>query len=98
MPFFLSGTIQPDPGEEHGVQREFKPKENPTLILTGLNASVMVAVPPVLGVCVFLKTHVGTALVVQWLILCAPNAGGPGSIPGQGARCHTPQLRPSAAK
>ena len=86
MPFFLSGAIQPDPGEEHGVQREFKPKENPTLILTGLNASVMVAVPPVLGVCVFLKTHVGTALVVQWLILCAPNAGGPGSIPGQGAR------------
>ena len=98
MPFFLSGAIQPDPGEEHGVQREFKPKENPTLILTGLNASVMVAVPPVLGVCVFLKTHVGTALVVQWLILCAPNAGGPGSIPGQGARCHMPQLRPSTAK
>ena len=26
--------------------------------------------------------------VVQWLRLCAPNAGGPGSIPGQGTRSH----------
>ena len=48
--------------EEHRVQREFKPKERPTFIL-----SAMVAVPPVLGVCMFLKTHVGTSLVVQWL-------------------------------
>ena len=29
----------------------------------------------------------GTSLVVQWVRLCAPNAGGPGSIPGQGSRC-----------
>ena len=29
-----------------------------------------------------------TSLVVQWLRLCAPNAGGPGSIPGQGTRSH----------
>ena len=28
----------------------------------------------------------GTALVVQWLILCAPNAGDQGSISGQGTR------------
>ena len=28
----------------------------------------------------------GTFLVVQWLRLQAPNAGGPGSIPGQGTR------------
>ncbi|TEA37693.1 hypothetical protein DBR06_SOUSAS9210008, partial [Sousa chinensis] len=28
------------------------------------------------------------SLVVQWLRLCAPNAGGPGSIPGQGTRSH----------
>ena len=27
-----------------------------------------------------------TALVVQWLRLCAPNAGGPGLTPGQGTR------------
>ena len=26
----------------------------------------------------------GTSLVVQWVRLCAPNAGGPGSIPGLG--------------
>ena len=30
----------------------------------------------------------GTSLVAQWLRLYAPNAGGPGSIPGQGTRSH----------
>lgn len=29
----------------------------------------------------------------QWLRLRAPSAGGPGLIPGQETRCHTPQLR-----
>ena len=37
----------------------------------------------------------GTSLVVQWLRLCAPNAGGPGSIPGHGTRSHMPQLKRS---
>ena len=47
----------------------------------------------------------GTSLVVQWLRLCAPSAGGLGLIPGQGIRAHMPQLRvcmlqgrPSTAK
>ena len=31
--------------------------------------------------------------MVQWLRLCAPNAGIPGSIPGQGPRSHKPQLK-----
>ena len=31
----------------------------------------------------------GTCLMVQWLRLCTPNAGGLGSIPGQGTRSHT---------
>ena len=31
--------------------------------------------------------------MVQWLRLCAPNAGGPGSIPGQGPGSHMPQPR-----
>ena len=35
----------------------------------------------------------GTSLVVQWLRLHAPNAGGPGSIPGQGTRSRIPQLK-----
>ena len=35
----------------------------------------------------------GTSLVVQWLRLRAPNAGGPGLTPGQGTRSHMPQLR-----
>ena len=34
-----------------------------------------------------------TSLVVQWLRLCAPNAGGLGSIPGERTRSHVPQLR-----
>ena len=32
-------------------------------------------------------------LVVQWLRLCAPNAGGPGVIPGHGTRPHMPHRR-----
>ena len=41
-----------------------------------------------------LKTHKsGTSLVVQWLGLSAPNAEGPGSVPGQETRSHMPQLR-----
>ncbi|TEA33197.1 hypothetical protein DBR06_SOUSAS8010046, partial [Sousa chinensis] len=39
------------------------------------------------------RTLQGTSLVVQWLRLCAPNARGPGSIPGQGTRTHMPQLK-----
>ena len=35
----------------------------------------------------------GNSLVVQWLGLRAPNAGGLGSIPGQGTRSPMPQLR-----
>ena len=35
----------------------------------------------------------GTSLVVQWLRLHAPNAGGMGSIPGQGTRSHMLPLR-----
>ena len=30
----------------------------------------------------------GTSPVAQWLRLCTPNAGGLGSIPGQGTRSH----------
>ncbi|TEA32556.1 hypothetical protein DBR06_SOUSAS4910043, partial [Sousa chinensis] len=33
------------------------------------------------------------SLVVQWLRLRAPKAGGPGSIPGQGTRAYMLQLR-----
>ena len=32
--------------------------------------------------------HLGTSLVAHWLRLHAPNAGGPGLIPGQGTRSH----------
>ena len=39
------------------------------------------------------KTLFGTFLVVQWLRLHTPGAGGPGSISGQGTRSHMLQLR-----
>ena len=35
----------------------------------------------------------GSSLLVQWLRLHAPHAGGLGLIPDQGARSHMPQLR-----
>ena len=35
----------------------------------------------------------GTSLVVQWLELCAPSAGGLGLILNQGTGSHTSQLR-----
>ena len=34
-----------------------------------------------------------TPLAIQWLRLRAPSAGGQGLNPGQGTRCHMPQLR-----
>ena len=34
-----------------------------------------------------------TSLVFQWLRHWAPNAGGPGSIPGEGTRSRMPQLK-----
>ena len=46
-----------------------------------------------------IKSIQRTFLVVQWLRLYAPNAGGLGSIPGQGIKFHTqlkvcmPQLK-----
>ena len=42
------------------------------------------------------KASGGTSLVVQWLRLCAPNAGGLGSIPGRGTRPYMPQLKDAA--
>ena len=39
------------------------------------------------------EREAGTSLVAQWLRLRAPNAGGLGSIPGQGTRAHVPQLK-----
>ena len=46
-----------------------------------------------------------TSLVAHWIRLHVPNAGGLGSIPGQGTRFHIPRLKtwltalkPSAAK
>ena len=42
---------------------------------------------------IILAKNIGTSLVVQWLRLQGPNAGGPGSIPGEGTRSHTSRLK-----
>ena len=39
------------------------------------------------------KQRRGTSLVSQWLRLCAPHTGVPGSIPGKGTRSHVVQLK-----
>ena len=41
----------------------------------------------ILFLLIFFKGSWGTSLVVQSIRLHTPNAGGPGSIPGQGTRC-----------
>ena len=45
----------------------------------------------------FKMMKVGTSLVAQWIGLCAPNAGSPGSIPGQGSHVHAATRSPPAA-
>ena len=40
-----------------------------------------------------LNPNLRTSLVVQWLRICTPNAGGLGSIPGRGTRSRMSQLR-----
>ena len=41
---------------------------------------------------------IGTSPVVKWLRLCAPNAGGLGSITSRGTRSHMLPLRPGTVK
>ena len=42
-----------------------------------------------------IKDITGTSLVVQWLRLHAPNAGGPGSIPGRGTKVPHTTTKPA---
>ena len=44
------------------------------------------------------NSHPGTSLGVCLLRLCTANAGGPGSIPGQGTGSHMLQLRTRTVK
>ena len=46
----------------------------------------------ILDIFILKITVVRISLVVQWLRLCSPNAGGPGLILGQGTRSHMLQL------
>ena len=83
----LGGKIQPTGGNSHikqGVGDINTPPFNLLSVPPLANPNRKLEVTQALG---------GTSLVVQWLRLQAPNAGGPGSIPGQGTRSHMPQLR-----
>ena len=44
------------------------------------------------------QIKIGTSLTAQWLRLYPSKAGKLGSIPGQGARSHMPQLKDPATK
>ena len=48
--------------------------------------------------CRSLRRAAEISLMVPWLRPRDPDAGGPGSIPGQGTRSHMPRLRPAALK
>ena len=58
----------------------------------------MVNINPTISIITLNGNSLGTSLVVQWLRLCAPNAGGLGLSPGQGTRSHMPQLRVGTLK
>ena len=45
-----------------------------------------------------IKKKIGTSLEVQWLRLCTPNTGSPGSIPGQVTRFRMTQAWPKKRK
>ena len=68
------------------------------VLTTGLPGTSPASIFTCLLMCLYLSVFSplikvsGTSLVVQWLGLCAPGAGGPGSIPGQGSRSHVLQL------
>ena len=88
----MGGKIQPTGGNSHikqGVGDINTPPFNLLSVPPLANPNRKLEVTQALG---------GTSLVVQWLRLQAPNAGGPGSIPGQGSRPYMPQLRLSTAK
>ena len=79
-------------GEELGDLLTYSPvkllkimKKNPTIIKTTRNSPKG---KQQMKKYLFKKIYEGTSLVAQWLRLQAPNAGGPGSIPGQGTRSH----------
>ena len=54
-------------------------------------AFIVLAIPSKIG-------NSGTSLVIQWLRIRVPNAGGSGSIPGQGTTSHMLQLTSHCSK
>ena len=68
------------PSCQHG-RRPVHPWPSPSTLASWVNPPGLMA----------LNIHCRNSLVVQWLRLCAPNAGGLGSILGQGTRSHTLQ-------
>ena len=68
-------------------QEPTPPPQSPCPLLCGAGASLKILMSPGIKRYCF-----GTSLVARWLRLHAPNAGGLGSIPGQGIGSHMLQL------
>ena len=59
-----------------------------TLLITEMQIKAIMRYHLTLVRIAVIKKSTGTSLVAQWIRFHAPNAGGPGSIPGQGTRSH----------
>ena len=80
--------IQPSITRRHGGCQQLEPNRLGTPSLAGQPDSGSF---PHTGLC--MRRPCPSALVVQWLRPCPPNAGGLGLISSQGTSSHMPQLR-----
>ena len=85
-PEHLPSLSLPPPPPMHGIR------------LHPLNLSLHLGLPNLHTLKKESRLESGASLVVQWLRLQAPNAGGLSLIPGQRTRSHLLQLRSSTAK
>ena len=87
----MGPTLISPPLPQHELETHLSPQR---CWLGGLRRMVILVGVYLTSVVQCLKhLRIGPSLVVHWLRHCSPNAGGPGSIPGQGTRFHKLQLR-----
>ena len=93
----------PDIGVIHNACSEFGPPDFKPCVVDRIMSPPQRCPRPNLWnlrICYFIwqREFAGTSLGVQWLILCASNAGDLGLIAGQGTRSHTLQLKLGASQ
>ena len=96
--FFFNATVLKKNQKTFHVVNVFSEMSISVVLRMGVCTRLLCKTYSLLGDKVTKIQKRGTSLVVQWLRLQAPNAGGPGSIPVQGTRSHMPQLRFSVVK